>query len=129
MFGRFWAVYSKFIEIISLEAPWNYSAAFRFNKSSKFFLESRHIQIHDLWIFEPLVTLIYGFGYTNFLKFKKTWAVLEHILNITSYETTFWHFWKRRGPSNDEDPSNNFLNILPMGSISSWKHEMILGKI
>ena len=35
-----------------------------------------------------------------------------------------WHFWKRRAPTNDEDPFNKFLKLLDMGSISIKKYEM-----
>ena len=36
----------------------------------------------------------------------------------------FVFFWKMRVPSNPNDPSNNFLETLDIGSISSRKHEM-----
>ena len=31
---------------------------------------------------------------------------------------------EKAGTENDEDPSENFLKILDMGPISTWKHEM-----
>ena len=40
-----------------------------------------------------------------------------------------WHFWKRRAPRNDEDPSDQFLKISDMGPISTRKHEWNVGNI
>ena len=40
----------------------------------------------------------------------------------------FWHFWKRRGPKKDEDPSKQILKILDMRPISTRKHERDFGR-
>ena len=44
--------------------------------------------------------------------------------NLTMSEIMVCFCRKRRGPKNPDDPSNVFLKILKMGSISSRKHEM-----
>ena len=35
-----------------------------------------------------------------------------------------WKYWERQEPNNMDDPSNYFLKLLSMGSISSRRHEM-----
>ena len=39
----------------------------------------------------------------------------------------FCKFEKTQAPTNDEDPSDEILKILDMGSISTRKHEWIVG--
>ena len=41
----------------------------------------------------------------------------------------FCQFWKRRAPTNDEDPCNKISKNMGMRSISIKKHEWILAEI
>ena len=73
---------------------------------SKFrFLET--LKLWKLWYFDFFVLNFHNFG---ILEFKKS-----QMLKVL----------KRQAPKHHEDPSKNFLKILEMGPISSWKHEMI----
>ena len=58
---------------------------------------------------------------------RKSWEHLgKYYFHIWEFgNPKLWHFSKRRAPQNDEDPSKNFLKILNMGQISTWRHEMI----
>ena len=61
-------LYGNFIEIRGLKAPGYYSASFWFNKMSVLLCEGQtNSKSHELWICEPMGTLIYGFNYTKII--------------------------------------------------------------
>ena len=67
-----------------------------------------------------------------FKEYKKNHGdILENIIfHIWEFgKSKMLTFSKRRAPENDDDPSKNFLKILNMGPLSTWKHEMIFGNI
>ena len=76
-------------------------------------------------------------GHVRSAKFEKTKETLTlriRFLECTKSKTSklrnyehqaFWNFGKRWGPDKYEDPPNEFLKILDMGSISSRKHEYL----
>ena len=61
----------KYIKIIGLKAPGNYSDQFRFNKISVLLCEGPKPNISKMFGFLTLGPLIYGFKYTKILKYFK----------------------------------------------------------
>ena len=60
---------------------------------------------------------------------KHIWKILFWEISKTWKSKTL-KVLERRGPTNSEDPSTEFLKTLNMGSISPRKHEMeILGNL
>ena len=57
---------------------------------------------------------------------KKSPIISKHIIweSQNVEHRKLWTTSKRRTPTNPDDPSNQFLKILDMGSIASRKHEM-----
>ena len=67
--------------------------------------------------------------YQNILKPRKASIFKQYdlfICFVINYGfPKLWKCWERQGPNNDEDPSEKFLKILEMRSISTRTHEMI----
>ena len=63
-----------------------------------------------------------------FKKYKKHHGdILEkyYVHNSTFRKSKWLTIFEKTGTEHDEDPSNNFLEILNMGPISTGEHEMI----
>ena len=95
-------------------------------------MSDKNLQIDDLWILGPLGTLSYGFEYTIFVQTSEN--ICEHFrksLFLEIYKSGFPKNGnvRKRAPTNDEGVSNRFMKISEMGPMSTWKHEMIFGKI
>ena len=100
MLGHF---YGKYVYIIGLQAPGNYSHQFWSNKIWFYYGRTKASEFHDFWIFEPprnpyLWIWIYQITSTYI---RKLWT---HFWNYYFYKSqnlgnpTCWHFSKRRAP-------------------------------
>ena len=76
---------------------------------------------HDFWISEPLEPRIYSLYSTK----NTSNHIRTHIglflknTNFADMDFTFCQIWKRRAPTNDEDPSKKLFKILNMRPIST----------
>ena len=74
--------------------------------------------VHQIWTHAPR---IYRFYYTRILQ-KILESIWEHPLKISSlriWTSKKCQFWKRRAPTNDEDPFNKIPKIMDMRPISA----------
>ena len=76
----------------------------------------------------PKTNIIYLWRHQDTPKSTRKYHIIfKNIIsgNSTTFELhPFEVFWKRRAPKHLDDPSNKFLKILDMGSISSRKSEI-----
>ena len=88
--------------------------------------------------FETWSARIWNFLFPKFLHFVISDLWCLRFFGISKLKFPNFEFrnsrirntWKRRGPNKYEDPLIYCMEILNMGSISSWKHEMkIVGNI